>query len=285
MMFNIGIVFKGVGYSLMGFTALSFGFFCAACYNYIINKDIKKARGYLFYALSGVMGVLVSPPLILSLPYVLVFDSYDRKCMDKIQKTWARSVTKWFFKTNVEGLENILNLNGKPGVYISNHQSYLDAYTLLWIDHVAFKVLLKRELMLLPVVGWMLKFLGHIPLSRSSKKSGKNALIECNKLLENNNSVFVFPEGTRSKTGKLGDFKMGAFKISYENNVPIIPIIIKISHEMMPRGNEISLGWDDITMTIHKPIYPIISESMGEFKNRVRDYYMIEMGEKVIKDE
>tara|TARA_B100001287_G_C22674812_1_gene527122 strand:+ start:739 stop:1614 length:876 start_codon:yes stop_codon:yes gene_type:complete len=291
-MFNLNLlVILLLGYyyyyhiMMIGMPTLSMGFILMSFYNYIIKNDIRKSRGYLFFGLSGMSTILLAPPFFLCLPYVILFDYDDRKYMDKIQKIWARLITSCFYKTNVIGMDNILSLKNNPAVYISNHGSYLDAYTLLWLDNVRIKIILKKELMLIPVIGWVLGILGHIPFTRSNKKSRKNAIIECNKVLKTNNSIFVFPEGGRSRTGEIGEFKIGAFKLSYENNVPIVPIYIDGAHEMLKPSNNLSLGYGEITMTIYKPIYPNNYKSVGEFREKVRDFYLLKRQKKLIKNE
>ena len=161
-----------------------------------------------------------------------------------------------FLQTHVIGIKECIEIEWWSAVYISNHQSWLDAYALFWIDDAELKIVLKRELMLIPVVGWALKAIGHIPFNRSNKESGSNAIKHCSKLLDNNTSVFLFPEGTRSKDGKLRKFKIGAFKIAVDNKTPIVPITIHGTGKMMPPGDELSLGTDDIIVHIHEPIFP-----------------------------
>ena len=237
---------KGIGYFYLALTTIPIGLSCIAAYNYFVKKDNKHARGSLFYSWTGWLCLPLSLPVILAYPYVYFFDRYQRSFMDYIQKLWARTTTKYFFRTLVVGTKNISKLNGGPAVYISNHQSWLDAYALFWIDVAELKIVLKRELMLIPVVGWALKAIGHIPFNRSNKESGSNAIKHCSKLLDNNTSVFLFPEGTRSKDGKLRKFKIGAFKIAVDNKAPIVPITIHGTGKMMPPGDELSLGTDDI---------------------------------------
>jgi 1-acyl-sn-glycerol-3-phosphate acyltransferase len=277
---TVGVkVFKSIGYFYLALTSIPIGLGCIAGYNYLIKKDERHMRGSLFYSWTGWLCLPLSVPVILAYPYVYLCDKYQRNLMDDIQKTWARTTTKYFFKTNVVGTENIVQLNGKPAVYISNHQSWLDAYALFWIDFVSLKIVLKRELMLIPVVGWALNAIGHIPFNRSNKKSGSNAIKDCVDLLENNASVFLFPEGTRSKDGKLRPFKIGAFKIAVDNNVPIVPITIHGTRAMMPPGDELSLGTDDINVEIYKPIYPKDNETANELRDRVRLFYLTALQE------
>ena len=278
--FSIGRkVFKSIGYFYLALTSIPIGLSCIAGYNYFIKDDKRHVRGSLFYSWTGWLCLPLSIPVILAYPYVYLFDTYQRNFMDMIQKTWARTTTKFFFTTNVTGTENIVKLNGKPAVYISNHQSWLDAYALFWIDFVQLKIVLKRELMLIPVVGWALNAIGHIPFNRSNKKSGSNAIKDCMNLLANNTSVFLFPEGTRSKDGKLRKFKIGAFKIAVDGNAPIVPITIHGTRAMMPPGDELSLGTDDIYVKIQEPIFPKQGETANELRDRVRVFYLKTLNE------
>lgn len=266
-------VAKGFGYFYLALTTIPIGLSCIAAYNYFVKRDNKHARGNLFYSWTGWLCLPLSLPVILAYPYVYFFDRYQRSFMDYIQKLWARTTTKYFFRTLVVGTKNVSKLNGGPAVYISNHQSWLDAYALFWIDDAELKIVLKRELMLIPVVGWALKAIGHIPFNRSNKESGSNAIKHCSKLLDNNTSVFLFPEGTRSKDGKLRKFKIGAFKIAVDNKTPIVPITIHGTGKMMPPGDELSLGTDDIIVRIHEPIFPRPDETASELRTRVRSFY------------
>ena len=98
-------------------------------------------------------------------------------------------------------------------------------------------------------------------------------------LLANNTSVFLFPEGTRSKDGKLRKFKIGAFKIAVDGNSPIVPITIHGTRAMMPPGDELSLGTDDIYVKVHEPIYPKQGETANELRDRVRIFYLKTLNE------
>ena len=123
-------VAKGFGYFYLALTTIPIGLSCIAAYNYFVKRDDKHARGSLFYSWTGWLCLPLSLPVILAYPYVYFYDRYQRSFMDYIQKLWARTTTKYFFRTHVVGTKNISKLNGGPAVYISNHQSWLDAYAL-----------------------------------------------------------------------------------------------------------------------------------------------------------
>lgn len=227
-------------------------------YYYLLGDD-KRARGCAFFAITGFLSLPLSVPMFLAAPYIMIADRDKRTFADKIQKTWGRATTQMFFQTTVEGLERISHLEGKGAVYVSNHQSWLDIYALFWVDPLALKIVSKKEIMMIPLCGWLMYLIGHIPFDR--KKGGHDLLRQCAEMLDNNAPVFFFPEGTRSRDGKLGKFKAGAFVLATRKQVPIVPITILGTRHLMPPGNEFweggSLAADgDVRVIIHDPIYP-----------------------------
>ena len=91
-------VAKGFGYFYLALTTIPIGLSCIAAYNYFVKRDNKHARGSLFYSWTGWLCLPLSLPVILAYPYVYFFDRYQRSFMDYIQKLWARTTTKYFFK-------------------------------------------------------------------------------------------------------------------------------------------------------------------------------------------
>ncbi len=112
-----------------------------------------------------------------------------------------------------------------PYVVVANHESFVD---ILLISHLPFEMkwMSKSEFFKIPFVGWAMWLARDIRLERGDKKSGAKALIECRDRLEQKVSVMVFPEGTRSMSGELGEFKDGAFKIAIQAGAPILPLAV-----------------------------------------------------------
>jgi len=113
----------------------------------------------------------------------------------------------------------------RPYVFVCNHQSLADiplVSNLPW----EMKWLAKEELFRLPVLGWMMKWSGDIPVDRGNARSGALALQKARKYLQQKCSVFVFPEGTRTKDGRVHEFTDGAFHLAIKSKTPIIPIVI-----------------------------------------------------------
>jgi 1-acyl-sn-glycerol-3-phosphate acyltransferase len=121
-----------------------------------------------------------------------------------------------------------------PYVVVSNHQSLADIPI---ISHLPWEMkwIGKDSLFKIPVVGWMMKLSGDIPVDRSDRRSGARMLLAAIRTLERKCSVMFFPEGTRSPDGLLGRFNEGAFHLAIKAAVPILPVVIDGSSECLPK--------------------------------------------------
>lgn len=121
-----------------------------------------------------------------------------------------------------------------PYVVVANHQSMAD---IPLISHVPWEMkwVGKVELFRLPVVGWMMRIAGDIPVDRADRRSGAKMLLRCLRVLGQKCSVMFFPEGTRSPDALLGSFNEGAFHIAIKAQVPVLPLVIEGSHACLPK--------------------------------------------------
>jgi 1-acyl-sn-glycerol-3-phosphate acyltransferase len=112
-----------------------------------------------------------------------------------------------------------------PYVVVANHESFVD---ILLISHLPFEMkwMSKSEFFKIPLVGWMMRLAGDIRLDRGDRRAGARALIETKDRLAKNVSVMIFPEGTRSTTGELQEFKDGAFRVAVQTGAPILPLAV-----------------------------------------------------------
>lgn len=122
-----------------------------------------------------------------------------------------------------------------PYVAVSNHISYADIFL---ISHLPWEMkwLAKDTIFRIPVMGWIMRMAGDIPLVRGNRDSTLAALAGCRDRLTKRVSVMIFPEGTRSKTGALQQFKDGAFRLAIEAGVPILPIAVAGTRDAMEKG-------------------------------------------------
>lgn len=211
-----------------------------------------RARGACFYAVTAVVAIPLFITMVLVHPCVLLFDRYRRAAHHLIAKVWASLAIAPFYKVEYEGLENLPSWSS-PAVYVSNHQSFLDIYTLLTLGR-GFKFISKRAIFLFPIIGWAMYLMGLIPLRRMDNRSQLECLKRCMTLVKQGASVFFFPEGTRSKDGKLGVFKKGAFSVAAKMGVPVVPITLLGTGKLMPANMEGFLDWGPVKVVIHKPI-------------------------------
>ncbi len=121
-------------------------------------------------------------------------------------------------------------------IYMSNHQSNFDIPVLYSALPVQFRWLAKAELFKIPIFGWSMRGAGYISIDRSNRQSAFRSLDEAAEAIRNGTSVMIFPEGTRSRDGRLLPFKKGGFVLAVDAGVPIVPVIIEGTHAIMPKG-------------------------------------------------
>ncbi len=167
---------------------------------------------------------------------------------------WARLFC-WlnFVSVSAVGHENI---DPKTSyVFVANHQSAYDIFSLFgWLGH-NFRWMMKESLRKIPFVGWACKASGHIFVDNSSVASTRHTMEAAEKQLSGGMSLVVFPEGARTWDGNMRRFKKGAFRLAVEFNLPVVPVTIKGAFDVMPRFRKLPKP-GHISITIHKPIYP-----------------------------
>lgn len=221
--------------------------------------------------------------MLLMFPYVYASDWTERKFYDSVMHLWAQLTCAPFFRpeivlahedwrgrgppsptNNPISLDNKLasQLNSLPTqyrdsgvVYVANHQSWSDIYSLCWLG-IPLKFISKKAIFFIPVAGWLMYLIGCVPLARKDKNSGKKALVTCKDQIRKGVSIFFFPEGTRTKTGQLQSFKIGAFKVAADAQCPIIPITIIGTGSLMPPGEETTLYEGNARVIVHDAILP-----------------------------
>ena len=217
---------------------------------------------YLLYQIFIALPIMIVVTILVALATMIgsIFD--DRFWGSWPGMIWGRLFYRLFFiPVKVDGLENIDK--GQSYIIAPNHQSYWDAFLVYGFIGIKFKWMMKKELGRIPFVGWACYMAGCIFIDRSSRESGMNSIRKAESKLKNGMSVVIFPEGTRTPDGKMGKFKRGAFLISEELGLPILPVTIDGNYDVMSRHAK-SVTWHPVHMTIHKPVWPRSNKETSE---------------------
>ncbi len=196
---------------------------------------------------------LVASTIVLS-TIALVVSLFDRdgKKVHHMGQFWASLHLKVSgVKIAIEGLENIAK---PPYVFMCNHQSALDIYSLLASLPLSFKWIAKRQLFKIPFIGWAMGRAGYISIDRENPREALKAIEEAAGKIRGGMNIVIFPEGTRSVDGTLLPFKKGGFTLALRAMVPIVPIGIYGTYLLQPKGSFIPRGKGVIYIRIGKPI-------------------------------
>ncbi len=154
-------------------------------------------------------------------------------------------------KVNVYGIENLPK--DTSILFVSNHQSNFDILLLLAYLPVPKAFVAKVELEKLPFINQWMKRIHCLFMDRSDIKQSAQIIIDGIKQLKNGINMVIFPEGTRSKTGKLGEFKGGSFKLATKSKCPIVPLTIDGTRNIM-EANNYRIKPVTVNLYIHPPI-------------------------------
>ena len=142
-------------------------------------------------------------------------------------------------------------------IFVINHQSAMDIFLIYGFLRRNFKWMMKKELRRVPFVGIACQKARHIFVDRSSPRKTKETIDRARATLKNGTSLVVFPEGSRTYTGRLGRFKKGAYLLADELQLPVVPITITGPFEVLPRTKGINfVAHHPMHMIIHAPIQP-----------------------------
>lgn len=136
----------------------------------------------------------------------------------------------------------------RPYVVVANHQSMADIPVISRLPW-DMKWLGKAELFRLPVLGWMMRLARDLPVERGDRRSRAEVMVHARERLEHRVSVMIFPEGTRSRDGRVGRFSDGAFRLAIATGLPILPIAVEGSFDALPAD-----GWrfgPPLTIRVH----------------------------------
>ena len=170
---------------------------------------------------------------------------------------WSKVIARIFLlPVTVEGRENLEK--GHSYVFVANHQGMFDIFLIYGYLNRNFKWMMKYQLRKMPFVGFACEKSHQIFVDRRTPSKIKKTINEARETLKDGTSLVVFPEGARSFTGHMGKFKKGAFLLADELQLPVVPLTINGSFNVMPRTKDWHfVTWKPLKLTIHQPVYPI----------------------------
>ena len=169
-----------------------------------------------------------------------------------LPRTWARIILAASgVKVTVAGLDNIDR--GRPYIFAANHQSQFDIFAMQGCFAFDFRWLAKKELFQIPLFGRAMQLAGYIAIDRSHGREALKSLKEAAERIAAGTSVILFPEGTRSLDGKLHDFKSGGMVLAIKSGVPLVPVGISGTYEILPKGKLLAKP-GQVIIRVGKPI-------------------------------
>lgn len=173
--------------------------------------------------------------------------------VSRLVKNWARRLLRLAgAEVTVTGAEHLPQ--GSAYMVVSNHQGYFDIPIMLACVGNPRGLIAKQELMRLPGIRTWMRHLHCLFVDRSSPRAGAQIILDGASMLSAGHSLTIFPEGTRSKGGAMGGFKAGAFRIAARAGVPIVPVTIAGSHQLMEANPHWFIRPAQVEVTIHPAV-------------------------------
>ncbi|MEI6621275.1 MAG: lysophospholipid acyltransferase family protein [Actinomycetes bacterium] len=221
---------------------------------------MRQIGSLVFWTFIVLSSILLFPIAVIIWAVTSPFDK-RRVILHRFTCFWA-SLYTW---TNPVWRVSISNreLIDPKGTYVlvANHLSLLDILVLFRLFR-DFKWVSKAEIFKVPAVGWNMSLNKYIPLRRGNRESVQEMMGKCEQALDQGSSIMMFPEGTRSKSGQMRDFKPGAFELARSTHTPIIPLVIRGTHDALPARGFVLQGRHVISVTVLPEVPLQVVESM-----------------------
>ena len=227
--------------------------------------------------LSALKFALVVLNTVVTAPVVVAIAWFDQRAAYRVCQLWVR-INLLIYGVRVRTRRLAPLDPHAPYVFMSNHRSQFDILaTIVALEELQLRWVAKVELTRIPVFGWALKHTGHIIIDRSNQRQAIASLRAARGTMETGVSVILFPEGTRSEgVRSLLPFKKGGFMLALETGIPVVPVVIRGSGELLPRGSwQPAAG--EIEVIVGAPI-PVAGVDRDELMERVREFMLAQLG-------
>jgi 1-acyl-sn-glycerol-3-phosphate acyltransferase len=189
---------------------------------------IRAVLSLVSFVVATLMGSL------LALPAGLIDSTGD--LVLALARLWAR-VLLGVPGVKVEVVQHAPLDPKRPYVVMANHASMIDIWAVFVGVPVPLRFIAKKQLGAIPLFGWAMRAGRFIFIDRQNAASARRSIEEAARRIKSGQSVVIFPEGTRTRDGSLGAFKKGGFHLAIDSSADIVPVAIRGSRELMPRGS------------------------------------------------
>ncbi len=177
-------------------------------------------------------------------------------------KIWAQSIL--FATCLYPKISGNFPKKGSSNIFVLNHQSQIDILIALAVLPAGFIFIAKEDLFKVPFLGMSMKKCGYIPIKRESPKESTKTLEKIKQLVQEGKSVLIFPEGTRSTTGKIGAVKRGSIMLAFDTKTALLPVVLNPAYKIMPKGS---------LFLHHQPLKVIFGAPIHfDWENKNRNY-------------
>lgn len=229
-------------------------------------------RTIVWFIYFGISSFFTLPSLIKAKKYEKDNNITERDIVvDRTAKKWAKNLVKLTgSKITVIGEENITKSG--PVLFVSNHQGNFDIPILLGYINKPKAFIAKIEMLKMPIIRTWMVLMQCVFMDRGNPRKSIQGIKEGINILKAGYSIVVFPEGTRSKDGSLGEFKAGSLRLATKSGVPIVPITIKGTNKIMEKGSLI-IKPSEVEIVISPAINPedILDKDTNELTELVKD--------------
>jgi 1-acyl-sn-glycerol-3-phosphate acyltransferase len=190
----------------------------------LVISGTMKSAAIMFLTVASALGSAVAGLL-----------TGEDRIPSEIMRRWGRGFIRiggW--KVRVEGLGNL-----PPGgaILAANHQSLVDIPLFLTAIPREVRFLAKRELGRIPLFGYAMAAAGNLFVDREDPRDAVHLVREATERMDRGQMVVIFPEGTRTRDGSIGDFKPGAFYLARKTGVRLLPVLLDGGHQALPKGS------------------------------------------------
>ncbi len=177
-----------------------------------------------------------------------------REACDRRLAEWsANAVRLAEIDVDVVGREHV---GSEPALVMSNHQSAYDIFTLMHVHPTSLRMIAKKQMFALPIMGGGMRAAGFVSLDRADRDKALAALEEAKRVMSSGIHVWIAPEGTRSNDGALLPFKKGGFMVALQTGIPIVPVTVDGTREVLPAKDFVVRKGRKVRITYHPRIDP-----------------------------